>query len=102
MGSDRIDRLNLRPYIRCIPPVVELDAYTRMVCYPFADQTLRRRVAAMAVDDQDAFKALLPHCIENVAHYLHVGLHTQTDCSRERSKIRRDNVRYHGKQRHAQ
>src|SRR5438105_10608273 len=101
MGSDRIDRLNLCPYIRCVPPVVELDAYTRMVCYPFADQSLRGRVAAMAVHDQDALEPVVSHRIKNVAQNGHIGLHSQRDRSGKRPEIRCDAIGYDGKYRNA-
>ena len=36
---------------------------------------LRGRVAAVAVDNQDAFEPLLGHRIENVIHRQHAGFH---------------------------
>ena len=75
MRSDGIDCLHLRPDFGRVPPVVELDPHAGMICDPFADESLRGRVAAVAVDNQDAFEPLLGHRIENVAHHRHVGFH---------------------------
>src|SRR2546423_1715515 len=50
--GDGIDRLDPRPNFRCVPPVMKLDPHARMICHPFAGESLCRRVAAMAIDDQ--------------------------------------------------
>ena len=73
-----------------------------MIGKPFTDESLCGCVAAMAVDDQDSFKSLLLYRVENVAQNRHVRFYSQRDRSRERSKVRRDTVRQHGKNRHAQ
>src|SRR6476620_7869256 len=57
--GDGIDRLDLSPNFGCVPPVMKLDPHARMICHPFAGESVCRRVAAMAVDDQDSSKALL-------------------------------------------
>ena len=92
MRSDWINRLYLCPNFRGVPPVMELNSHVWMICYPFADQTLRGRITAMTVDDQDLFKAVLRHCIENLAQNEHVGLHSQRDRSRKRAEIRCDAI----------
>src|SRR5262249_49724538 len=92
-----IDRLHLRPNFRRIPPIVKFDPHSGMICHPLADEALRRRIAAMAIDNQDAFEPLLRRGIENVAHDRDVGFHTERDRSRKRAKVRRDSVPKHWK-----
>ncbi len=101
MGSDRIDCLHLRPDFGRVPPVVELDAHSGMICEPFADESLRGRVAAVAVHNQDAFEPVPGHRIENVTHNRHVGFHPKSDRSRKRAEIRCDAVGQDRKYRNA-
>src|SRR5262249_7598071 len=72
-----------------------------MICYPFADESLRGRIAPMAIDDQDAFEPLLGYRIEDVTHHRHVGFHPKSDRSRKRPEVRCDAIGQDGKYRNA-
>ena len=73
-----------------------------MIGHPFANEPLCRRLAAMAVDNQDSSESLLRHRIEYVAQDRHIRFDAQRDRSWERPKVWRDPVRQHGKHRYAQ
>src|SRR5437764_14962268 len=88
MRSDWINRLYLCPNFRGVPPVMELNSHVWMICYPFADQTLRGRLTAMTVVHQDLFKSVLRHCIETFEQNEHVGVPSQRDRSRNGPEIR--------------
>src|SRR5215469_18418846 len=66
--SNGIDCLHLSPHFWGVPPIVELDTHSGMICHPFADESLRRRIAAVAIHDQDALEPLLRHRIENITY----------------------------------
>ena len=62
-----------------VPPIVEFHGGLGIVGHPFDRQRARRLVAAMAVDDQDAAKALRLQAVEDIADEPHIGLDAQGD-----------------------
>src|SRR4029079_3205625 len=92
MRSDRIDRLHLCPGFWGVPPIMELNLNSRVICHPFADESLRGDVAAMAIYNQYPFEPLLRQRVENVTHYRHVGFQSKGNRPRKRAEIRCDAV----------
>src|SRR4029079_6510883 len=84
-----------RPGSRRVPPVVEQHATVRMVRRPFGDELLNRRVAAMAVHDENAPEAAVRQTIEDIANDVQVRLDAQRDRTRIRAEIRGHPVRDH-------
>src|SRR5215471_2741344 len=101
MRRDGISGFDLSPYFWRVPPIMEFDPHSRMICYPFADESLSGRIAAVAIENQDAFEPLLCHRIENITHHRHVGFRSKSDRSRKRAKIRCDTVGQDRKYRNA-
>src|ERR1051325_5909475 len=63
-----------------------------VLCDPFADESLRGRVAAMTIDDQDALEPLLGDCIENISDHRQVRFYPKRDRSLKGTKIRRNAI----------
>ena len=100
--GDRIDLLDLGEGFRRVPPVVELDLHRRMVRHPLDRHGMRRLVAAMAVDHQDAPKAAARQAVQHVANQPGIGLDPQADGAGIGQEIRREAVGHRREDRNAE
>ena len=92
----------LAQVLRRVPPVVEEHRHARGGRPSTRGERLRRRVAAVAVDEQDAAEAAVRHAVEHVADDAQVGRDAQRDRARERAEVGRDAVGDDREHRHAE
>ena len=73
-----------------------------IVHHPFLRNRSGRRIAAMAVDDQDAAKAGMLQAVQHIAQHRGIGGDTQRDGAGKGSEIRRQAVGQGREHRHAE
>src|SRR5215471_12756011 len=95
--SNGSDCLHLSPDFWSVPPIVELDPHSGMICHPFADESLSGRIATVTIHYQDAFEPLLCRRIENITYHRHIAFKPKSDRSRKRTEIRRNAIGEDGK-----